>query len=72
VSKLSRPNLASGPATLRFLIAQHAVDNPGILDASYNEGKMWIGIESGYNLTRLDLSVTGMIYRCSSVTVAST
>jgi hypothetical protein len=54
VSKLSRPNLASGPATLRFLIAQHAVDNPGILDASYNEGKMWIGIESGYNLTRLD------------------
>lgn len=43
------------PEALKILLSVHAVENPTILDCTYNAGKMWRGIRDRYNITTLDI-----------------
>jgi hypothetical protein len=43
------------PEALKILLDVHAIENPKILDCTYNKGKMWRGIKENYNIKTLDI-----------------
>jgi len=58
---MSRPKsvvLGKDPECLTLLLSIHAVENPRILDVTYNKGVMWKGILNNYNITKSDIDGT--------------